>query len=102
LGYEYFPKQFDNLYASLGIRIKTFMPIVARMDGLYSFGNGKRGIASRFCFGFEIKKLTVLLSGTIYSDTFYKQLGDHPTVDSPYSNAGSIMLLIPIYNNKKK
>jgi hypothetical protein len=102
LGYEYYPQQFDNLYASLWLRVKTFMPIVARMDGLYSFGYGKQGIASRFCFGFEIRKFTVLLSGTIYSASTVKLFGDHPTTDSPYSNAGAIMLLIPVYNHEVK
>jgi hypothetical protein len=103
LGYEFFPKQFDNLYASLGIRIKTFMPIVARMDGMYSFGDGRRGIATRFCFGFEIERFTVLLSGTIISGNSYEIFGDfHPTTYSPYSNAGGILLLIPIYNHKSQ
>lgn len=103
LGYEFFPKQFDNLYASLGIRIKTFMPIVARMDGMYSFGDGRRGIATRFCFGFEVERFTVLLSGTIISSNSYKLFGDfHPTAYSSYSNAGGILLLIPIYNHKAK
>ena len=95
-GYEYYPKQFDNIYASLWMRIKTFMPIVARLDGIYSYGNGLSGLSTRYCFGFEVSRITVLLSGTI---TFYgKSLSLHPHDDSPYTNVGGVMLVIPFFN----
>lgn len=102
IAYEYYPQQFDNIYVSLWLRIKTFMPIVARTDALYSYGGGKQGVMSRFCFGFEIRRYTILLSGTTYSDISYDLFGDHPTTGSPYANAGSIELVIPIYSHKQK
>ena len=36
LGYEFYPQQSDNLYATIWLRVKTFMPITAR--------RGKRAI----------------------------------------------------------
>jgi hypothetical protein len=101
LGYEYFPQQFDNFYGSLWFRIKTFIPISARMDALYSFGEGRHGIASRFCFGVEVRTLTLLLSGTIYSAGTQQIFGEHPVYYTDYSNAGAIMLVIPFYRNEK-
>lgn len=102
IAYEYYPQQFDNIYMSLWLRIKTFMPIVARVDGLYSYGSGRQGLMTRFCFGFEIRKFTLLASGTIYSHNSYLLFGDHPTTTSPYSNAGAIELVIPVYNHERK
>lgn len=100
LGYEYFPQQFDNVYGSIWFRIRTFIPISARVDALYSFGEGRQGIASRFCFGVEVKQFALLLSGTIYSALSRQIFGEHPIYHSEYSNAGGIMLIIPVYHNK--
>jgi hypothetical protein len=103
VGYEYFPLQYDNAYVSLWTRVRTFMPIVARIDGLYSFGYDRRGIATRFCFGFEVKKFTFLMTGTVYSyhsERLFRE--PHPVYASPYTNAGSLMLLIPLYTHQNK
>jgi hypothetical protein len=100
VGYDFFPQQFDNVYGSLWFRIRTFIPISARMDALYSFGNGRQGVASRFCFGVEVGQLTLLLSGTLYSASTLKIFGEHPVYYTEYSNAGAIMLVIPVYRNK--
>jgi hypothetical protein len=100
--YEYYPLQYDNIGLSLWTRIKTFMPLVGRMDGLYSFGYGDRGVATRFCVGFDVRKFTVLMTGTIYSHHSYDWFGDHPVYSSPYTNSGSIMLLFPFYKHNDR
>jgi hypothetical protein len=100
VGYDFFPQQFDNVYGSLWFRIRTFIPISARMDALYSFGNGRQGVATRFCFGVEVRQLTLLLSGILYSAATNKIFGEHPVSYTEYSNAGAIMLVIPVYRNK--
>jgi hypothetical protein len=102
LGYEYFPQQFDNLYGSVWFRIRTFIPISTRWDALYSFGDGRQGVASRFCFGVEVKQFTLLLSGTIYSAGTQRIFGEHPVYHSEYSNAGAIMLIIPFHRNEDR
>jgi hypothetical protein len=97
-GYELFPRQSDNVYASLWLRVKTFMPLAARIDYVYSYGNGLKGMSTRYCVGFEIKNISLLLAGTT-TRFLSKRLGDHPYLDSPYSNVGSILLVIPVYNH---
>ena len=98
LGYELFPQQSDNAYASLWLRVSTFMPLTARIDYVYSYGNGLRGMSTRYCVGFEVKNISVLLAGTT-TRFLSKRLGDHPYLDSPYANVGSILLVIPLYNH---
>ncbi|MFZ6013372.1 MAG: hypothetical protein ACOYXT_23725 [Bacteroidota bacterium] len=100
-GYEYYPNQYDNIYGSLWLRVKTFMPITARIDGVYSFGYGMQGVSTRYCFGFEIKKFTVLLCGSIYRYST-SRYGFHPFVESQYTNAGAIMLVVPVYEHQPK
>ena len=98
LGYELFPQQSDNAYASLWLRVSTFMPLTARIDYVYSYGNGLRGMSTRYCVGFEVKNISLLLAGTT-TRFISARFGDHPYLDSPYSNVGSILLVIPIYNH---
>lgn len=98
LGYEFFPQQSDNLYATIWLRVKTFMPITLRRDMVYSYGYGLRGVSARYCIGFEVKNISVLLAGTTTS--FYSPIfGEHPYLVSPYANVGSIILVIPVYNH---
>jgi len=94
-GYEYYPRQFDRIYTSLWLRIKTFLPIAARADALYDYGYGLRGTAERYCIGIEIKKMTLFLCGETVT-TYYKPWGFSPETRSPYTNAGAIMLVIPV------
>lgn len=98
LGYELFPQQSDNAYASLWLRVTTFMPLTARIDYVYSYGKGLRGMSTRYCVGFEVKNISLLLTGTT-TRFLSKRLGEHPYLDSPYSNVGSILLVIPVYNH---
>jgi hypothetical protein len=100
LGYEYYPQQYDKLYISMGIRIKTFMPLAARMERFIDFGENAIGTSARFCFGFEIKKITIFLCGVSDYRVFSKDpTVFHPFVYSKYSNAGAILLVIPVYNH---
>lgn len=97
-GYELFPQQADNVYASLWLRVSTFMPLAARIDQVYSYGNGLRGVSTRYCVGFELWNVSVFLAGSttrFLSDRF----GEHPYLETPYANAGSILLVIPVYNH---
>ena len=98
LGYELFPRQSDNAYLSLWLRVATFMPLTARIDYVYSDGNGLRGISTRYCVGFEVKNVSLLLAGTT-TRFLSKRFGEHPYLNSPYSNVGSILLVIPVYNH---
>jgi hypothetical protein len=93
-GYENYPEQFDKLYFSFGMRIKTFMPLAARMERIIDIDQGKLGTSVRFCLGFEINKVTVFLSGTT---GWYPY--DHPVYDTKYSNVGAILLVIPVYSH---
>ena len=101
IGYDFFPRQFDNVFASIGVRIKTFMPLSLRMDAIYSYGYGLIGTSTRFCVGFEIGKVTFFATGTTSGGTT-PYFGEHPYMRSPYFNAGSIMLLIPVYNHEAR
>lgn len=100
-GYEYYPQQYDKIYGSLWLRIKTFMPIAAKADLIYATGYGLQGITYRFCVGFEVKSISIFFCGEI-SGSFYKYLGPHPNTESPYGNAGSILAIIPVFTRKEK
>ena len=97
-GYDLYPQQSDDVYASLWLRLKTFMPITGKIDVVYSYGNELKGLSSRYCVGFEIKNIAVLLTGSIHNFTS-PVFGDHPHLNSPYSNVGSIMLIVPVYKH---
>jgi hypothetical protein len=97
-GYDYYPQQADDLYTSLWLRVKTFMPITARLDLVYSFGDELHGLSSRYCVGFEVRKIALLLTGSIHN-FISPVFGDHPHLDSPYSNVGSVMMVIPVFNH---
>jgi hypothetical protein len=99
-GYEYYPRQIDKLYASLWIRIKTFMPLTGKIDAIYVYGNGRKGLASRVCVGFEVKKISVFLCGE--TTGFTSVFGPHPYSDSPYSNVGEILAIIPVFTRVEK
>lgn len=100
-GYEYYPQQYDKIYGSLWFRIKTFMPIAAKLDMIYATGNGLQGFSSRFCFGFEVKKISIFLCGETYR-AYDPVLGYHPNTETQYANAGSILAIIPILTRKEK
>lgn len=100
-GYEYYPQQYDKIYGSLWLRIKTFMPITAKIDMIYATGYGLQGFSTRFCFGFEVKKISIFLCGETYR-AYQAAFGYHPNTESPYVNAGSIMAIIPIYTRREK
>jgi hypothetical protein len=104
LGYEYFPRQSDNIYASIWLRVKTFMPIAGRIDRVFSYGDGLKGTSTRYCLGFEIRSISVFLAGTT-TQFISPVFGEHPYLNSPYANVGSILLVIPVvkhYPNMKK
>ena len=100
LGYEYYPRQYDKAYASLWIRIKAFIPLAGKIDYIYAYGYGLQGITTRYCVGFEVKKITIFLCGEIW----FKHLlgGPHPNFETPYSNHGEIMAVIPVFSRKEK
>lgn len=99
-GYEYYPRQYSKSYASLWMRIKAFIPLAGKADLIYASGYGLRGISTRYCVGFEVKSITIFLCGEFY---FYHALGStHPNFESPYTNAGEIMAVIPLINRKEK
>jgi len=93
-GYEYYPQQFDMAYLSIWLRVKTFLPLVGKIDAIYAFDGAHTGMMSRYCIGVEVKKLSLFLSGTSYSLT-----PEHPKDYSDYTTAGSIILVIPIYTH---
>lgn len=101
LAYEYYPKQYDKSYISMWLRIKTIVPLAARADLVYSTGYGLQGITYRYCFGFEVKRITVFFCGET-GGPWFQNLGPHPASESPYANAGAIMLVIPIYERRDK
>lgn len=95
-GYEFYPQQYDKIYGSLWIRIKTFMQFVGRLDAVYSYGYGLHGTGSRYCAGFEIKKVTILVCGELYGIN----QPNHPHTRSEYFNQAAIFLIVPIYTRK--
>jgi len=99
-GYEYYPKQIDKVYASLWIRFKTFMPLTGKIDAIYAYGNGRKGLASRVCVGFELKKISIFACGETTGFTSF--FGPHPYADSPYTNVGEILAIIPVFTRVEK
>ena len=95
-GYEYYPQQYDKVYGSLWIRIKTFIQFVGRMDAVYSYGYGLHGVGSRYCAGFEVKKITVLVCGELFGSNQPK----HPHYKSEYFNQGAIFVIVPLYTRR--
>lgn len=93
-GYEYYPQQFDMVYLSLWLRVKTFIPLVGKIDAIYAFDGTHSGMMSRYCIGVEVRKLSLFLCGTSYGLT-----EDQPINYSEYTTAGSILLVIPIYTH---
>jgi hypothetical protein len=92
-GFENYPQSFDKVYFALGLRIKTFIPIAARMEQMIDIAGDKVGTSVRFCLGLEFKRVTLFVCGvTGYSI-------ETPVFDSPYSNAGAILLVIPVYTH---
>jgi hypothetical protein len=101
VGYEFYPQQFDNIFASIGFKVKTFMPLEARMDAIYSYGYGLAGTSTRFCVGFQIRKVTIFMCGVTSGGTI-KYFGEHPYQKSPYANVGNIIVMIPIHSHEVK
>lgn len=100
LGYEYYPKQYDKLYTTTWVRIKTFLPLAFKTDLIYARGYGLSGISNRFCIGIEVKQITLFLCGETY---YYNLLGGpHPNFETRYTNAGEFLAIIPLYNHKLK
>lgn len=93
-GYEYYPQQFDMAYLSIWLRVKTFIPLVGKIDKIYAFDGTYRGLMTRYCIGVEIKKWSLLLSGSTFSPINGE---DQPVYHSDYTTAGSILLIIPLY-----
>ncbi len=100
-GFEYYPQQYNKTYFSGWLRIKTFMPLVARIDRIYATGYGLQGFSTRYCFGFEIKSIAVLLCGETYT-AYVPGLGFHPNTETPYTNAGAVMVIVPLLTRKDK
>jgi hypothetical protein len=100
LAYEYYPKQYDKIYASLWLRVKSFIPLAGRADYIYAKGYGLSGISYRFGVGTEVKGISLFVCGEYY---FSHALGGpHPNSESPYTNAGEILAVIPIFTRKEK
>lgn len=99
VAYEYYPKQYDKSYASLWLRLKTIIPLAARADLVYSRGYGLQGISYRYSVGIEIRRITLFFSGET-GGPWFSDLGRHPRTESPYSNSGSILLVIPVFSRK--
>lgn len=101
VAYEYYPQQYDKSHISLWFRLKTIIPLAARADIVYSKGYGLQGITYRYAVGIEIMKMTLFFCGET-GGPWFTDLGTHPKVESPYANAGSILLIIPVYERKDK
>jgi len=101
LGAEYYPQQYDKIYISMGIKIRTFMPLAARMERILDIGDGLVGTSARFCFGFEVKKITIFLCGISDYRVFGKETTTnvHPYNKTHFANAGAVLLVIPVYNH---
>lgn len=101
VAYEYYPQQYDKSYVSLWFRLKTIIPLAAKADLVYSRGYGLQGISYRYGVGFEIKRFTVFLCGEV-GGPWFTDLGPHPKSESPYANAGSILLIVPVFERKDR
>lgn len=93
-GYEFYPQQFDMIYFSSWMRVKTFLPLVGKIDNIYAFEGSQRGFLTRYCLGVEVKKLSIMLSGT---NTRFIRGAEHPVSNSEYTTVGSIIVIIPLY-----
>lgn len=93
-GYEYYPQQFDAIYFSAWLRVKTFIPLAGKIDWMYAFDDISSGLLTRYSIGIEVKRLTLFIGGSTFSLINGKE---HPSTRSRYTNAGSISLLIPVY-----
>ena len=93
-GYEYYPQQFDMAYLSIWLRVKTFIPLVGKIDKIYAYDGTYRGLMTRYCIGVEVKKLSLMLSGSTFGPINGE---DQPVYYSEYTTAGSIILIIPLY-----
>ena len=99
-GHEYYPQQYSKTYASLWLRFKAFIPLAGKIDYIYASGYGLKGLTIRYCAGFEVKKITIFVCGESW---FYYALGGrHPNFETPYTNAGEIMAVIPVFTRKEK
>lgn len=100
LAYEYYPKQYSKTYGSLWLRVQNFLPLAFKADLIYARGYGLQGITYRFGIGVEVKNISLFLCGEYY---FYNTVwGPHPNSESPYTNAGELLLVIPVFNRKEK
>jgi len=101
LAYEYYPQQYNKTSTSFWLRVKALIPLAARMDILYCSGYGLQGVNYRYCFGFEVKSVSVFLCGEV-TGYFPIKFGQSPKEVSPYANAGAILLTVPFYTRKQK
>jgi len=100
VGYEYYPQQYSKSYISLWARVQNFLPIAFKGDLIYARGYGLQGFSSRYGIGVEVKSISLFLCGEIYQ--IHSSLGYHPNSETPYTNAGEILAIIPIYSRKDK
>ncbi|HLZ16656.1 MAG TPA: hypothetical protein VKQ08_06430 [Cyclobacteriaceae bacterium] len=98
--YEYYPQQYSKTYISLWARVQNFLPIAFKGDLIYAQGYGLRGFSTRYGIGIEVKSISIFLCGELYK--LYSNLGLHPNAETPYTNAGEILAIIPIYDRKGK
>jgi hypothetical protein len=102
VGFEIYPQQHSKFPLSMWIRVRTIVPLVARADMIYDRGNGLQGISYRYCFGFEIRKVCIFACGETTGPFSYVFGGSHPTAESTYTNAGSILVTIPFFERREK
>ena len=100
IAYEYYPQQYSKTYISLWARVQNFLPIAFKGDLIYAQGYGLQGFSSRYGIGVEVKSISIFLCGELYK--LYSNLGLHPNAETPYTNAGEILAIIPIYDRKGK
>ena len=101
VAYEYYPQQYSKTYVSMWARVQNFLPIAFKADLIYARGYGLQGITSRWGIGVEVKNISFFLCGELYTARS-PVLGLHPNAETPYTNAGEILAIIPIYNRKEK
>jgi hypothetical protein len=93
-GYEYYPQQFDLIYLSAWMRVKTFLPLVGKIDYIYADDGEHRGRMTRYCLGVEVRKISIMLSGTVFGPINGEA---QPIYYSDYTNSGCIIVIIPVY-----
>ena len=69
-------------------------------DFIYGYGYGMKGVSARLCIGFEVKSVSVFVCGEYFK--YYSFGSWHPNLESPYTNSGEIMVLIPFLTRKDK